>query len=127
MKNRLILLIVFAGLLLFSSFRANNSDQAPSLSGTKWVASGEETTEGEEGEIPFTFTETLSFASDGTFSCLYTDSFGEKSDPKVGTYHYSHPTITLTFKEEVDGEKDVYTGTINGNTMAFPKIAFIRQ
>ena len=127
MKNRLILLIVFAALLLLSSFRVNNSDQAPTLSGTKWVASGEGTAEAEGGGIPFTFTETLSFTSDSTFFGLYTDSFGEKSDPKIGTYLYSHPTITLTFTEEVDGNKEIFPGTINGNTMAFSGITFIRQ
>jgi|GEM_PF-6039599 len=127
MKNSLILLTLFAGLLLFSSFRVNDSDQSLTLSGTRWVATGEGTSEGEEGEVPFTFTETLSFASDGTFSGLYTDSFGEKSDPKIGTYLYSHPNITLTFEEEVDGVKEVFSGTIDGNTMVFSEITFIRQ
>ena len=127
MKNKLTLLTVFAGLLLFSSFRGDNSDQPPTLAGTKWVASGEGVAEDGAKGVPFTFTETLSFNSDNTFLSVYVDSFGEKSDPKGGTYSYSHPNITLTFSEEVDGNKEIVSGTINGNTMTISELAFIRQ
>lgn len=127
MKNKLILFTAFTGLLLFSSFQTVNNDDAPTLSGTEWVLSGEGTA-GENEEIPFTFTQTLSFTSDNAVLSSYEDSLGEKSDPKVGTYVYSHPTITLTFKGEEEGDEDeIFSGTIDGNTMTFSVGKFIKQ
>lgn len=100
-------------------------DQPLILKGTEWTASGEGFA-GDDDTIPFTFTETISFTSDDILVNLYTDTLGERSDPKYGTYTYSHPVITITFKEE-GAEDEVFTGTVKDDKIIFAGITFTKK